>query len=123
MPFEILDHNAYLELRLFGVLAEGDVHQISERLKEIESSQGGAKNRITDLTGIEDDTFGFTEVFAAAKARSELQLPVNVKSAFIARRPMHVGFARMFQTLNENPRIEVRVLETVEEALRWFESE
>jgi hypothetical protein len=123
MPFEILDQGGYLQLRLFGVLVADDVREVTAQMQVMETAPGGAKNRITDLTGIDQVAFGFPEVLVIAKRRTDIELPSDVKSAIIARRPVHVGFARMFQTLNENPRIDVRIVERLEDALRWFEGD
>ena len=81
-----------------------------------------AKNRITDLTSIEMIEIGFAEVYEIAHRRSALKFAAPIKSAFVARRPIHCGFARMFQTLMDNPQIEVRIVASLEEARDWFAS-
>jgi hypothetical protein len=35
---------------------------------------------------------------------------------------VHYGFARMFQMLNDNPRIQIRIFGTAEEAVEWLRS-
>jgi hypothetical protein len=50
-------------------------------------------------------------------------LPVSIRSAFVAPRPIQFGFARMFQTLNDNPKIELHIVNTMDEALLWIASE
>lgn len=122
MPFEILEQDGYFQLRLFGVVVEEDLLRAGVLVQEIEARPGGAQNRITDLTSVDEIVIGFPEVLAAAQRRTAAPLVSHIKSAFIARQPIHVGYARMFQTLNENPNIELRVVETLEEALRWFAS-
>ncbi|MGH8187499.1 MAG: hypothetical protein ACREUC_13145 [Steroidobacteraceae bacterium] len=92
MPFEIRDEGQFLFARLFGVLSRADL------VAEV----------------------GFQSILELADTRTRRPLATPVKSALIALRPVHFGFARMFQTLNTNPQIEVRIFATIEEALQWF---
>jgi hypothetical protein len=81
------------------------------------------KNRISDLTSLEEIEVGFQSVLQVAEARTRRRLAAPVKSALIARSPLHFGFARMFQMLNTNPQIELRIFASTEEALQWFAQE
>jgi hypothetical protein len=45
-----------------------------------------------------------------------------VKSAIVAPMPVQVGFARMFQILNDHPQIEVQLFATLAEAEAWLVS-
>ena len=123
MPFEIQEEEDCLVLRLYGVLTSEDLQWAGLEIARREQTGATAKNRLTDLTALEGIAIGFPEVLAAATRRNQLTFPRRVKSAMVARRPIHVGFARMFQTLIENPQIEVRVVDSVEEARRWFDSD
>lgn len=120
MPFEIRDEGAFLFLRLFGVLSHADLAAIAMETERLEDASPIAKNRISDLTALEEIEVGFQAVLELADTRTRRPLATRVKSALIARRAIHFGFARMFQTLNTNPQIEVRIVATMEEALQWF---
>ena len=122
MPFEIEEHDDCLVLRLLGVLTSEDVLRAAAEVQRLEEGPLKAKNRITDLTSLEDFEIGFAEVWKVAQRRSQLTFAAPIKSAIIARRPIHVGFARMFQTLLDNPQIEVRIVDSLEEARNWFAS-
>jgi hypothetical protein len=45
-----------------------------------------------------------------------------IRSALIALQPVHFGFARMFQMLNDNPRIQIRIFPNLDDAVLWLES-
>jgi len=83
---------------------------------------GVMRDRLTDLTALERIDVGFEEVFALAMKRAERTVPAPIRSALVANRPVQFGFARMFQMLNDNPRIQIRIFGNLEEAQQWLRS-
>ena len=77
---------------------------------------------MTDLTALDRIDVGFEEVFALAMKRGERKVLTPIRSALVANRPVQFGFARMFQMLNDNPRIQIRIFGNLEEAQRWLHS-
>jgi hypothetical protein len=53
-----------------------------------------------------------------AEHRKAQTLANPVKSAAVAPQPVHVGFARMFQTLNEHPQITIEIFSSLRDAPR-----
>ena len=53
-------------------------------------------------------------MFALAERRAQRAITAPTRSALVAKRPVHYGFARMFQMLNDNPRIQIRIFATAE---------
>jgi hypothetical protein len=123
MPYEIRDEDPFLLVRLFGVLSHADLLAAAREVQRLEDEWPAPKNRICDMTSLQEIDVGFQSVLEVAEARIQRQLAAPVKSAFIARSTLHFGFARMFQTLNTNPQIEVRIFATMDEALQWFARE
>ena len=89
-----------------------------ERLEDA----GVMSDWITDLTPLDRIDVGFEEVFAVAQRRAERKVAAPIKSALVANRPVQFGFARMFQMLNDNPRIQIRIFGNLEEAQQWLHS-
>jgi hypothetical protein len=58
--------------------------------------------------------------FAVAETRRRATLRNPVKSAIIASDIVRFGFARMFQTLNDNPQIVVAIFGDDESASQWL---
>jgi hypothetical protein len=79
-----------------------------------------ALNRIGDVTEVEVFDLTFQSVFALAAKRRSRRLANCVKSALIARRDIEIGFAMMFQTLNDHTQIEIRIHSTRGAAKEWF---
>lgn len=64
---------------------------------------------------------GFTDVSAFAKRR-RLQIARNaIRTALVARRPVEVGFARMWGTMNDLPNLTVEIFED-EQSARTLDS-
>jgi len=121
MPFEIRDEGKYHSARLFGVLDRADLNAMTTEVERLEDA-GVLIDRITDLTSLERIDVGFEEVFAVAQRRAERKVPAPIKSALVANRPVQFGFARMFQMLNDNPRILIRIFGSLQEAEQWLHS-
>jgi hypothetical protein len=121
MPFEISDEGNFHSARLYGVLDSADLDAVMNEVERLEDA-GLLIDRITDLTALDRIDVGFEEVFAIAQRRAERRVTVPIKSALVANRPVQFGFARMFQMLNDNPRIQIRIFGSLEEARQWLHS-
>jgi hypothetical protein len=120
MPFETFDQGPYLYTRLFGVLTPDDLVTLAAELERLEDAAGASKDRIADATSLDEVEIAFPDVLLLANRRLGRTFTRRVKSAVIARRSVHIGFARMFQTLNEHPQIEIRIVPSMDEALKWL---
>ncbi len=121
MPFEISVDVNFHSARLFGVLDRADLNAVMDEVERLED-EGVLGDRLTDLTALDRIDVGFEEVFALAARRAERKVPAPIRSALVANRPVQFGFARMFQMLNDNPRIEIRIFGNLEEARQWLHS-
>jgi len=120
MPFEITNQGDFFLARLYGVITAADLDRLASAAEVVEDSIPTAMDRITDITAVERFDVGFPAIYILAGRRRARQFSKPVKSALIVRNPVQFGLARMFQTLNDNPRIEIRILHTVTEAKDWF---
>jgi hypothetical protein len=121
MPFEISNENDYLLIQLFGTLSGEELLEVGRQVQKLEETHPSIP-RLTDLTGIDALNLGFLDVEALATARGALVFSAPIRSAIVANRPLHIGYARMFQTLNSNTSIDVRIGSSREEALAWLRS-
>jgi hypothetical protein len=121
MPFEISDEGNFHSARLFGVLDRADLNSVMNEVERLED-EGVLRDRLTDLTALDRIDVGFEEVFALAARRADRKAAAPIRSALVANRPVQFGFARMFQMLNDNPRIQIRIFGNLEEAQQWLHS-
>lgn len=119
MPFEIATPGSYILTTGYGVVTAADLRALADAAEDVEA-RFGAANRLSDLTAIESFDFDFTAVSALADRRRVVRFEVPVKSAIVAVKPVAIGFARMFQTLNDNPQVDIRIVSSRAEAEAWF---
>jgi hypothetical protein len=120
MPFEITNHGAFLFGRLYGTVTASDLDQLANDTEALEDSIPEALDRICDITAVARFEVGFSAVNALAERRRIRKFAKRVKSAIIVQDLVHLGIARMFQTLNDNPQIEIRIFRSTAEAKEWF---
>ena len=120
MPFEFTTPGAILFARVFGVFTAPELNHLADEAEIAEASHPIALDRITDLTAVERFEVGFREIYYFAIRRSAQRFSRVVKSAIIVQDPVQFGIARIYEALNENPQIRLRILPSVTEATGWF---
>lgn len=121
MPFEVDAGPDLLQLRLCGALTRDDLRGVAAAMLELESGLSHIPNRLTDLTQVDAMDVGFPEVLALAQQRRERTFPNHFKSALLVATDVQLGYARMFQTLNDHPYINIEVFTSREAALLWLD--
>ena len=120
MPFELTTPGAVLFARVFGVFTAPELNHLANEAEIAEASHPISLDRITDLTAVEHFEVGFREIFYFALRRSAQRFSRVVKSAIVVQYPVQLGIARVYEALNENPQIQIRILRSVTEATEWF---
>jgi hypothetical protein len=120
MPFKLTTPGAVLFARVFGVFTAADLTRLAAEAEAAEASHPDSLDRVTDLTAVDRFEVGFREIYRFAMRRSAQRFSRVVKSAIVAREPVQVGTARVYEALNDNPQIRVRIVRSVAEATRWF---
>jgi hypothetical protein len=120
MPFELTTPGAILFARVFGVFTAPELNHLASAAEIAEASHPVSLDRITDLTAVERFEVGFREIFYFAIRRSVQRFSRVIKSAIIVQEPEQLGIARLYEALNENPQIQIRILQNVTEATAWF---
>ena len=120
MPFELTTPGAILFARVFGVFTAPELNHLATEAEIAETSHPVSLDRITDLTAVERFEVGIREIYHFALRRSAQRFSRVVKSAIVVQAPAQFRIAGIYEALNENPQIEVRVLQSVTEAKEWF---
>ncbi len=119
MAYQISIKNEVLQIALTGRLTANDLEGMALEAKKYESD-AVVPHRITDMTGITEMDVYYPAVMMLAEQRRQLRFPNSFKSAIIASQPQHIGYARMFQTLNNNPQITIRIFPDATSASEWI---
>ncbi len=104
----------------------GDVTNLDlEKIADAATTYEGGPvvpHRVTDMSGAIGLHLNFESVWTLASKRRVLQFPNSFKSAIVAPQPSQLGFARMFQTLNDNRQITIQIFPDKGSALKWIAS-
>ncbi|HMN46556.1 MAG TPA: STAS/SEC14 domain-containing protein [Povalibacter sp.] len=119
MPFEISQQPDHIRIRLTGRVSAIDLDDLAREVHRLEDERGPV-HKLTDLTGMDAVDVAYPEVSDFADRRRTRPMKAPVRSAIVASRPLQIGYARMFQTLNDNAFVDIRLFTKVDEALQWL---
>jgi len=119
MPYTYRVEDGYVSIGLTGTVTPYDLLEIARRFRESEAATGITPHRVTDLSGAEEVTMNFPEIDSYTSLLRSAKWRNDAKSAIVTRTAAHYGMARMFQTLAENPQVEVRIFADTQSALQW----
>jgi hypothetical protein len=122
MPIAIQLKEGVLHIDFCGEITPQDLVAVVEQTRSFESSGMHAPDRFTDTSGADAIAITFDAMSDFAALRTEAVIPNPVKNAVFAPTEVHFGLARMFQQMNRNPNIELRVFRTRDEAWAWLKA-
>lgn len=120
MPFRMEHRDGIVWLTLTGAITANDLREVSVAAAEIEAAMPRTPPRLTDLSLVDSIDLAFTDVLALANVRRSKSFPNSFKSAIVIGNDVQKGYARMFQTLNDHPMIQIELFTNREEAERWL---
>jgi len=120
MPITSSYNGEFIVTKLTGLIALPDLMAHAEEIAAIEASLAVTPHRIAELTVDTVGEVNFPELNTFAAKRRAARLKNPVKSALVAGGAVQFGFARMFQTLNDHPDIQIEIFQSEEAALAWL---
>lgn len=122
MPFDVRTDPAtgLLSISVSGTVSRCELERMFDEIERIEDSQPVSPSRIADFRGVERFDADFAQVFPLADRRKKRQHRSSHRTAIVVEKPLHVGFIRLYQTLNDNPRTKIEVFSDRERALGWL---
>ncbi|HLZ53251.1 MAG TPA: hypothetical protein VKS19_02115 [Verrucomicrobiae bacterium] len=115
---KIAEGIVYLTFR--GYVTAEDIRDMVDLLAKIETEARVSPDRVADLTAIEGMSLNFSAIIDYSVMRRKAPLKNKVKAAIVAPHPLQYGFARMFQTLNDNPDINMEIFTDKNSGLAWI---
>jgi hypothetical protein len=107
-------------IELSGTLTREDLESVGHEIIALERSAATAPHRLTDFRQIVDIAVGYPEMSVLAERSRARPLSSHIRSALVVEQPVQMGFARMFQILNEHPKVTVRIFEDETSARAWI---
>ena len=109
-----------LRVQLSGELRHEEFDELLSSLRHFDDTLDVVPDRLFDLSAIEIRNPDFRAVQDLAHRRRVSRFRNHFRTAIIAPHAVAFGYARMFQILNDNPQIEIRIFETQEAAEQWL---
>lgn len=122
MPYEIQVEEGMVRTQMAGRLTLPELTRLAHFFGELEARSAVSPHRLLDLSKVDGVDMDFADMEELAAQRRAAPLKNLVKSAILAPKPVLFGFARMFQTLNRHPQIQVEIFTELNDALRWLET-
>ncbi len=120
MPYQITLLDNVLHIVLSGGVEAGDLRRLLLEVAKIEDESEATPHRILDISETTlPGNVSSSDIWSVAKERQGRHFTNQFKSAIVGSHPVQIGLARMFQTLNTNPQISIRVFKDMEEAKAW----
>lgn len=120
MAYEIRFAGDLMIVRFLGIITREDLRASLAEVEGIEASRDAAPDRITDLSESDADEISFDAIEELVERRRAARLKNRVKSAIFAPGDVQFGFSRMFQSMNDNPQIEVAVFREPVRMASWL---
>jgi len=120
MKFSLNDLEGVLVVQLPRQLTYEHLVQAANYLAALDESLPVTPHRLTDASAVEDVLVQFAEMEAFSNRRQVAKLKNPIKSAIVAPKPLHMGFARMFKTLNNNPQMTIKIFPNAGTAWEWL---
>lgn len=120
MPVTYELKDGIFRLHFAGILDRDEFAALFEAFEKEEGNMEVIPHRLSDLSELSAMNINFEDILNLARTRRAIHFPNNFKSAIVAANEVQLGFARMFQTLNTNPQIEIQIFNDAESALKWL---
>lgn len=120
MPIKLILDRVPVEFIFHGEIDAMDIFQATKEVTAFEQTQPVVPHRFADLRGTVNLKINFSDVMNLATERQAAKFPNHIKSAILIGNKVQLGYARMFQNLNDNPQMTIRIFEDETEARAWL---
>jgi hypothetical protein len=103
-------------------LSDNDFRLINEEIEIIEEEYSVVPNFIVSLNNVKTFNGNYYSVQKLAKQRTEKIFPNNIIEAILVTNDFQMGFARMYQTVNDNPQLTIKIFKDEAKAIEWIKS-
>jgi hypothetical protein len=120
MAYRVSYDGSLVLVQFSGTLTREDLERVGNEIIALERDGANTPHRLTDFRQITDTAVGYPEMSVLAERSRARPLDAHIRSALVVGRPVQMGFARMFQILNEHPQVTVRIFDDETSARVWI---
>jgi hypothetical protein len=103
-------------------LSNNDFRLINKEIEIIEEEYSVIPNFIVSLNNVKTFIGDYFSVQELARQRAEITYPNNIMEAILVTNDFQMGFARMYQTVNDNPQLTIKIFKDEVKAVDWIKS-
>jgi hypothetical protein len=103
-------------------LSDNDFRLIDEEIEIIEKKYSLVPHFLVNLINVKSFSGDYRAVQKLAKKREDKKFPNNILEAILVSNDFQMGFARMYQTFNANPQLEIKIFKDESKAIEWIKS-
>jgi hypothetical protein len=122
MPYRFQPDPELFQIEFYGTLTPDDLRALANELASAEVARDVVPDRLTVLEEVTEITLRGEDLRDVVTTRKATRFPNRFRSAIVASRAAAVGYARMFQLLNDHPQITIALFPAVEAAHDWLQS-
>ena len=100
-----------------------DIHPLSKEMNIIDNEYSIMPNRLVNLQATKSFDGDFNTVLDLAMMRVAKKFPNPFKTALLVANDLQFGFARMFQSLSNNPQITIKIFMDELKAIEWLKTD
>ena len=120
MAYRVRFEGPTLVIKFSETLMPADLDGVIGEVLAVEDGGTNTPPRLIDLRGITDAGIGYAEMAQLAQRAIERPLAARVRTAMLVAQPVQLGFARMFQILNQHPKVTVHIFHDETAARAWL---
>jgi hypothetical protein len=120
MPIQLFFDQKPMLVVFTGELTSTDLISGARDVAAFEKEQAIVPPRLMDLRPLTQLSINFNDVMNLATDRKSLRFSNSFKSAILVGNTVQMGYARMFQSLNDHPQISIRIFTDEAEARTWL---
>ncbi len=101
MPLHLSSSDGYLHTLVSGVFHQDALRELAELVAQVANSYRQPPHRLIDITGLTAIEVSFHDLWSLAQQCRLRPSRAPVKTAIVAQQPVQVGYARMYQRIND----------------------
>lgn len=120
MPHEMVLAEGILWIRFSGALTPEGLTDLAPMVIAFEREHTVTPHRVSDLSEVTSISATYEDMSRFVRVRT-MNPPKNpIRSAIVAVTAIQLGYARMFQTLNDHPLVKIEIFPDVSRAEAWI---
>jgi hypothetical protein len=123
MPFRLTTGPDFLRIEINGTFTRGEFVAFMAQVEAIEQQSARIPDRLISDLSLTSGDVGPIELLDVAARRKAQTFRNSFKTALVATTPAGLGIARMFQTLNDHPQVQIEIFDTEQRAALWLRGE